>query len=210
MDEKPKFKQSQKSQPNIKSKTFTQNFSEYNKILNIDSIARRYIVMNGFDGVLPILGILISSFVAGITDTRLIIGVCLGAAVAMAVSGIWGAYMAEVAERKKELKELETKMLTKLKKTKIGRAGDFASLIIAIINGAAPFTAAILVILPFFLLPTILAYYTAFAISFVILFLLGTFLGNISKENLILAGLKMTLAGIAITLIILLLGAKVV
>src|SRR3989338_2586241 len=149
------IKTSSKNSSNTKekSKNFVGRFKEYNKILSIDAIARRYIAMNGFDGVLAILGIVISSFIAGIVDARLIITVCLGAAIAMAVSGVWGAYMAEAAERKKELKELEESMLTKLKKTKIGKAGDFASWVIALIDGAAPFISAIFVILPFFIMP---------------------------------------------------------
>ncbi|GEM_PF-243714 len=182
-------------------------FKEYNKILNIDSIARRYIAMNGFDGVLAILGIVISSFIAGVADSRLIISVCLGAAIAMAVSGVWGAYMAEAAERKKELKELEGSMLTRLKKTKIGRAGDFAAIIIALIDGAAPFISGILVMMPFVLLPISIAYYVSFVMAFILLFMLGIFLGKISKENLILSGVKMLFAGVVILIIVVLLGA---
>ncbi|MBI4895897.1 MAG: hypothetical protein HY831_05380 [Candidatus Aenigmarchaeota archaeon] len=189
-------------------KTSIETYKEYNRILNIDSIARRYIAMNGFDGVLAILGIVISSFIAGVADVKLIISVCLGAAVAMAVSGVWGAYMAEAAERKKELKELEGSMLTRLKKTKIGRAGDFAALVIALIDGAAPFIAGIFVIMPFILLPINIAYYVSFVIAFALLFLLGIFLGKISKENLILSGIKMLFAGVVIMIIVFLLGAS--
>lgn len=184
-----------------------ETFKEYNRILNIDSIARRYIAMNGFDGVLAILGIVISSFIAGIVDSRLIISVCLGAAVAMAVSGVWGAYMAEAAERKKELKELESSMLTRLKKTKIGKAGDFAAIVIALIDGAAPFISAMVVIAPFFLMPISIAYYVSFVLAFILLFLLGIFLGRISKDNLIFSGIKMLFAGIVILIIVILLGA---
>ena len=209
MDEKPKFKKTDKKQQTVEKDVF-QNFNEYNKILQIDSIARRYVAMNGFDGVLAILGVLISSYVAGIADAKLIIGICLGAAVAMAVSGIWGAYMAEAAERKKELKELESTMLTKLKKTKIGRAGQFASWIIALVDGAAPFVAAMIVILPFFIVPVSTAYIAPFFIAFLLLFLLGVFLGNTAKENLTLSGVKMLFAGIVIIIIILLLGIKIV
>lgn len=198
-----------KRPPKKQKETSTiEKYEEYNKILNIASIARRFVAMNGFDGVLAILGILISSFIAGIVDAKLIISVSLGAAVAMAVSGVWGAYMAEAAERKKELKELEGSMLTRLRKTKIGRAGEFASWIIALIDGAAPFISAVLVILPFFILPVSIAYYISFGIAFVLLFLLGAFLGRISRENIIIAGLKMVLAGIVITIIILALGIK--
>ena len=50
-------------------KDFRKRMKEYNDILNIDEIARRYLIMNAFDGVLTILGILVGSLFAGISDS---------------------------------------------------------------------------------------------------------------------------------------------
>jgi predicted membrane protein (TIGR00267 family) len=180
--------------------TFIQRLKEYNAILNIEKIARRYFVMNAFDGVLTTLGILLGTFLAGTTNKTLLISATIGAAIALGVSGVWGAYLTENAERKRELKELERIMQTKLRKTKLGRATTAASIIVALVNGMAPFVAAIIIILPFFfanLFATVsIAYYASFALAFSILIALGIFLGNVSKENVLKSAAKMVAAGI--------------
>jgi len=168
---------------------------EYNKIMHIDAIARRYAVMNAFDGALTILGILIGGWISSLFESKIIILTTMSAAAAMAVSGIWGAYLTETAERKKELKELEHQMLIKLKGTKISEASKTAAWIVAIIDGAVPLIVSIIIISPFFILPTYIAYNFSFVIAFSILFLLGVYLGRISKENWLFFGIKMLAAG---------------
>ena len=83
----------------------------YDKIASIGEIARRYFAMNSFDGVLTILGILIGSYFGGIRQANIVISAGLGASIAMMVSGIWGTYLTEQAERTKSLKELESSIL---------------------------------------------------------------------------------------------------
>ena len=193
-------------------KKFWEKIKEYNKIANIEEIGRRYFVMNSFDGILTILGVLIGSYIVGIKDPRIIITTGFGASIAMGVSGMWGTYVTEEAERKKKLKELSKHTLRSLHKTKIGRAERAAALIVAFIDGISPFLAALIVISPFFFASTLsmqMAYYTAVAISFILLMLLGGFLGHISKENIILNALKMIIAGIVCIGLILLIGAPV-
>jgi len=171
----------------------------YDKIASIGEIARRYFAMNSFDGVLTILGILIGSYFGGIRQANIVISAGLGASIAMMVSGIWGTYLTEQAERTKSLKELESSILIKLGKTDIGKASRFATRAVAIIDGLSPFIAALIVLIPFFFsnyFDITGAYFTSGIIAFAILFLLGIFLGKISKESLIKTGLKMVLAGI--------------
>ncbi len=181
---------------------------EYNEILEIDSIARRYLTINVFDGVLTILGILVVSFFANIHESRIVLIAGFGASLAMGVAGFWGAYLTENAERKKDLRELEKSMLTKLKKTKIGRASKAAPYILAMIDGLAPFFAALFVLIPFFFLPVKAAYYISIGLVFTILFLLGMFLGRISKDNIIISGMRMIVAGIVCVILAMLLGFK--
>jgi predicted membrane protein (TIGR00267 family) len=126
----------------------------------------------------------------------------------MGVAGFWGAYLTEKAERKKELRELEKSMLTRLKKTKIGRASKAAPYILAMIDGLAPFFAALIVMLPFFFAPIKTAYFAAMGIAFGILFVLGLFLGKLSKENLFIAGLRMLLAGVICVALAMLVGIR--
>lgn len=70
-------------------------FRSYIKVAKAGAIARRYFVMNAFDGALTILGVIVGAFMAREADPRVIIGAGVGASLAMGISGAWGAYMAE-------------------------------------------------------------------------------------------------------------------
>jgi predicted membrane protein (TIGR00267 family) len=182
------------------SGNFFSELKEYNALVNIDQIARRYFVINAFDGVLTTLGILLGAFLAGVKEPNIVISATIGAAIAMGISGIWGAYLTENAERKKELIELELMLHTKLKKTKFGRATKAAGVILAFVDAIASFVPTIIIVLPFFfiwLIPnTSVAYYSAFGLSLAILAALGVFLSTISKENILISIFKMITAGI--------------
>lgn len=175
--------------------------SEYNEIAEIGEIARRYFAMNAFDGVLTIMGVLMGSLSAGITDARIVITTGLSTSVAMGISGLWGSYLTESAERKRDLDELSRSTLSSLKSSRIGRASRFAAVVVSIVDGISPFLASILVLIPFFfstLFPEIrLVYYTALGTALLTLFALGVFLGSISKDNLLISGIKTLIAGIA-------------
>jgi predicted membrane protein (TIGR00267 family) len=64
----------------------------------------------------------------------------------------------------------------------------------------APLLASALVLLPFFLTGLLgditYSYYLALAVAMVGLFGLGAFLGRISRQNVLVAGLKMIVAGV--------------
>ena len=186
-------------------------FKRYSEITQVDEIARRYFVMNAFDGCLTILGILVGAYVAGVFDARIIIGVGFGSSIAMGMSGLFGAYMAEAAERKKKVQELEQSLLTNLEHSVIVKASRFSSYYVAIIDGLAPFVAAQISLVPIYLsMFAIFAIRRAMEVSMVliigILFMLGIFLGRISKDNLIVSGLKMVVAGLITFAIILIIG----
>lgn len=181
---------------------------EYNKISQCDEIARRYFAMNSFDGILTTLGILIGSYVGGVHEPKVVIMTGLGAAVAMGVSGFWGAYETERAERARSLRALERATLSSLKDTTIGKAADFATVLVSLVDGISPFLAVLLVISPFFLngiLTEPHMYIAGIAISFVSLGLLGAYLGKISKTSILSSSLKMVVAGIICAIISLLL-----
>ncbi|MBT5424521.1 hypothetical protein HOK76_08555, partial [archaeon] len=113
-------------------KKFLKNYKEYDKISNISNIARRVFANNSFDGILTIMGILLGAYYAGIDSAMVIIKTGLGASIAMGVSGAWGAYYTEKAERKKKIHELEKAILKDMKSTKIERAENFAVKIITV------------------------------------------------------------------------------
>ena len=173
---------------------------EYDDIADIAEIARRYFAMNSFDGLLTIIGVLMGNYAAQVVEPRIIVSTGLATTVAMGISGLWGSYLTESAERKRGLQELEAQTLSDLSGTRIGRAARVATIIVALVDGLAPFLSALLVLVPFFfanLFPSIQwVYYTSVVVALAILFAVGAFLGVISRENVLLSGAKMIAAGI--------------
>jgi predicted membrane protein (TIGR00267 family) len=131
----------------------------------------------------------------------------------MGISGLWGAYLTEAAERKRELQELESYTLTDLHLTSLGEASRAAVVITALVDGLSPFLAALFVLIPFFIpqiFPSILwAYGVALGLGLTALFGLGIFLGVVSRQNVVLYGLRTVVAGGIAIVISLLLGGSV-
>ncbi len=180
---------------------------EYIKLISEEEIARRYFIMNSFDGALTILGVLIGMYTAGVTESRVIIISCLGVAVAMAVSGIWGAYTSERAERLKDLRHLEEHMLMDLGKTKVGREVQLMSVLIALVNSLSPLAVSLVLISPFMLAQAGIfslahAFTASAALTAAILFLIGAFVGSIGKDNILKSGIKMLFAGILVGVLV--------
>jgi predicted membrane protein (TIGR00267 family) len=127
----------------------------------------------------------------------------------MTVSGVWGAYITERAERCGEVKKLERATSLTLKDGPIEKAHKFASIFLALINGLSPIIIAFIILIPVLLVPAfsvMLAYQMSMAIAFITLFVLGASLGRISKENVLICGVEMLLTGVACVIILFLLG----
>ena len=187
-----------------------QQLQEYSDLAEIEEIARRYFAMNAFDGVLTIVGVLTGNYMAGVDQPTVVISTGLSTCVAMGVSGLWGAYLTEAAERKRALDDLEDHTLTDLSETRIGRASRAAVVVVALVDGLAPFLAALVVLIPFFVLPSAMdiaiSYYVSLGLALATLFGLGAFLGHISRGHLVVYGLKMCAAGLIAILLSVLLG----
>jgi predicted membrane protein (TIGR00267 family) len=174
-------------------------FSRYHEIAEVGVIARRYFAMNAFDGVLTSLGIIVGAFVGGVQQAGAVVSVVAAAAASMGVSGAYGSFLIERAERGRALRELEESTLSRLHDTQIGAASRYASIVIAVIDGLSPAIASAMILIPFLVAGgghLHAAFYAGGAIAFVELFLLGMFLGRISRERLIFAGLKLVVAGV--------------
>jgi predicted membrane protein (TIGR00267 family) len=189
-----------------------QELREYSDIASIGEIARRYFAMNAFDGVLTIIGVLMGNYAARVHDAKVVLVTGFSTCIAMGVSGLWGAYLTEAAERKRDLSNLENHTLTDLSQTKIGRASRVAVVVVALVDGLAPFLAALVVLLPFFfsgfLADIVLSYYASLGMALAVLFAVGAFLGKVSKENLIISGVKMIGAGLVSMLLSYFLGVE--
>lgn len=177
-----------------------ETFREYNEISEAGLIARRAFVNNSFDGVLTMTGVIMGSLVVGVEDPKVVIVTGVSTATAIGISGGWGAYLAESAEREHAIEELQGVTLTDLRDSKIGKASRLGVKIVAAVDGLAPFASAMLVVIPFFLVPLLpeiaYAYYSSIALALLALFGLGIFLGKLSQRNMFLSGMKTVVAGI--------------
>jgi len=175
-------------------------WAEYRQITNVDEMGRRKLANNAFDGLLTMIGVVMGSYVGGVTEPRIIASTGLATCIAMGISGFWGAYVTESAERKRELQDLEHVMLRDLGDTKQARASHFAAIVVSLIDGLSPLIAGILVLLPFLFsgISPIggTSYVASVAIAFIALFGLGIFLGKVARENVLRSGIRMIIAGV--------------
>lgn len=179
------------------------------QIARAHSIARRYFVTNGFDGALAMLGIIMAFYARHGVDVPMVINACLGAAIALAVSGISSAYVSEAAEREKELRELEQALVRDLDGTAHGWAARLVPVLIAVVNGIAPLVIALVIILPLWLSAAGVALPAgplelSIALAFAVLFLLGTFLGTVSGRFWLWSGVRTLLLALLTSAVILL------
>jgi len=165
--------------------------------LGIVPLARRYIVMNSFDGVLVVLGIIVSQIATKNAEAVFHAGIASG--MGLAISGVTSAYMAEKAERDIELERLERAMLSELKGRR--EASRVATMFLSIINGISPLLAVLLIISPFAFLVFEQALYASIVLCSVLLFTLGAYLARISDRNMVAYGLQMLMAGLITALL---------
>ena len=172
-------------------------------------IARRYFVTNGFDGALTMLGILLGFYTGGDVPLAVALSACLGAAIALGISGFTSALLSETEERKKELKELEASLVAPLEESDYGRASQITPWVIAAVNGLSPFLISLFIILPLWLAKAGMALplsldpiETGIGFSFLAILLLGIFLGRVSGAFWLWSGLRAVLIGLATAAII--------
>ena len=181
-------------------------------ISRTQDIVRRYFVVNGFDGALTMLGLIIGFLVSTPASLSVIINVCLGAAIALGMSGLSSAYISESAERQRALGKLEQAMISDLQDSAHGDATRWVPLLIALVNGLAPFIISLLILTPLWLslagvpLP-VPPLYAAIIVALLLVFLLGVFLGRIAGISWLRSGMQTLLvAMVTATLIYLLAG----
>jgi predicted membrane protein (TIGR00267 family) len=179
-------------------RTYFSTLKTYNKIAGIAKITRRYFAINGFDGVITSIGILLGNYIIRASEHKNVVIAGMAVIISLGVSGVWSAYNSEAAERKKELDDLSESTLYGLEETVISRAQRFATIVLSAVNGLSPAVMAFIPLLPFILgrnIPIEYCYWAGFGLAFLILFGMGIFLGRISRTNLAISGLKMLIAG---------------
>lgn len=179
-------------------------------LLNItrsQGIARRYFVVNGFDGALTMLGMILGFQLSASAPLSITINACLGAAIALGVSGVSSAYISELAERRHALIKLEEAMLEDLQESAHSEAARWVPMIIALVNGSAPLFISLVILSPLLLthagivLP-ISPLFLAIILALIIVFLLGVFLGRIAGTSWLRSGLQTLFIAITTSVLI--------
>lgn len=170
-------------------------------------IARRYAIVNGFDGALTMLGLLSGFTLSGEAALGTVIAACVGAAVALGVSGLTSAYLSESAERQRTLAELEAAMVTDLRDSDPGRAARLLPWVVALVNGGSPVLLSCVIISPLWLAEAGIALpfdalSSAIGVALACIFALGLFLGQIAGTSWLLNGAKALLIALLTMLII--------
>ncbi|UCE10101.1 MAG: hypothetical protein JSW61_14195 [Candidatus Thorarchaeota archaeon] len=179
-------------------------------------IARRYLAMNAFDGALTMLGLILGGLITinplnPMPGFTAILVAAAGTSIAMAISGFSGSYLAESAERDREVEEMGKAMLSDMSETMYAHASRTTSVVVAVVDGLSPAGAALIIITPLWFVPGgylayNIAFYMAIIICFALLFVLGMFLGTVSRRNMYIYGAKTLLAGLATAALMLLIS----
>ncbi|WP_440767429.1 VIT1/CCC1 transporter family protein [Natronorubrum sp. DTA7] len=168
----------------------------------VRSISRRYFISNGFDGTLTSIGIIVGAYLSGVSEGITVVTIGLGAAVGLGTSGVWSVWEIERAEKQAELIRIERAMLTDLEGTALQERRAGARKINAVASGIGPLIGITLPLLPFLahgvVFSLLEATLVAVGIGVTVLFVFGAYLGSISKQNWIVAGIRMGLAGIVV------------
>ncbi len=146
-------------------------------------------------------------------DLSVAISASLGAAIALFMSGLSSAYLSESAERRRELEDLEQALITNLHASDYGKASRYLPIVIALINGFSPLLISLLILSPLWLslqgitLP-VSPLLAAILIALACTFLLGLFLGRISRTHWLWAGLRALSIAILTSVIIFIASAS--
>ena len=171
----------------------------------VRSISRRYFISNGFDGTLTAIGVVVGAYLSGVSDGITVVMIGLGAAIGLGTSGVWSVWEIERAEKQADLLRIEEAMLTDLGETELKERQRSARVVNAVASGIGPIIGILLPLGPFLahdVLFTLLeATIVAVGIGVTVLFVFGAYLGSISKQNWIVAGIRMGLAGLVVAVL---------
>ncbi|APW99628.1 hypothetical protein CHINAEXTREME_18445 [Halobiforma lacisalsi AJ5] len=172
---------------------------------DVRSISRRYFISNGFDGTLTSIGVVVGAYLSGVDEGLTVVTIGLGAAVGLGTSGVWSVWEIERAEKQAELMRIERAMLTDLEGTEVQERRKGARKINAVASGIGPLIGIVLPLVPFLghgvVFSLLEATLVAVGVGVALLFTFGAYLGSISKQNWIVAGVRMGLAGIVVAIL---------
>lgn len=175
----------------------------------------RYIALGSLDGILTVMSISLTAALAGMAAGGNINPVTVGltglsGGIALALSNGFGSYIGEHAEEEKIIRDLESKMLLnerKLDNTIIKEDANYRVNMSMLTHGSASFMGSFIPSIPFFIVGDIyVAIASTLIICFVLLTILGTYLGHISKESMKKTVAQIICVGVLIVIISFIMG----
>ena len=212
----------------MKIKKTLQQWKQYAKMSDLAEIARRKFFNNCFDGALTCAGIVSGVFIIFLAGSSnfapkdvTITG--FATALAIGISGLWGAFLSEEAERKKKMLDMKKEMAiieeedvktdeshknNKKEKSLLEKAENFATIIASLVDGGAPVLGSSLPLIPFFfgLSLTVTHFIVSYIILTALLIYLGIYLGKISGGGRAKYAMHLVTAGVVTLLVSILLG----
>jgi predicted membrane protein (TIGR00267 family) len=160
---------------------------------NVSEMARRFFVMNAFDGAMTMIGVVMGLYLGGGAEPRTVISSGVGTSLAMGLSGASGAYLSEKAESRRRVKELEEALFIDLEGSVLDRRSSQATLYLALVDALSPALSSLISIIPYFLslqniIDSTVATITSIVLMMILIFSLGLFLGKVSGEDILRYG----------------------
>ncbi|TXT55632.1 MAG: conserved membrane protein of unknown function [Candidatus Thorarchaeota archaeon] len=158
-------------------------------------IVRRHIAMDVFSGILPLLGILMAGIIAAhaqesflVFETTILAAV--GTGIAHFFAGFSSAYLTETAEGKVLIEELE-KQHVPLSHDRIVAIEHETTLLISVMNGIVPSGSVFITSIPMILSAAgvfphlyLESMYASVGVGFLLLLIVGIYLGFIARDNI--------------------------
>jgi len=178
----------------------------YSNITDITSVSRRYFVIGFFDGVLTVLGMIMGAHLSGGATSEIVISAGIATGLALGISSGWGAYEAEKIEQTIAMREKQKALLVNRESNTITKAHDFATYVSSTVHAIAPIPAAIIPLIPYMYMDAEKALYPAIGMGLTALFVVGALMGKVSKRNILIAGMRMVIAGLLTLVVVTLLN----
>lgn len=212
----------------MKIKETLKQWKQYAKMSDLAEIARRKFFNNCFDGALTCAGIVSGVFIIFLAGSSnfapkdvTITG--FATALAIGISGLWGAFLSEEAERKKKMLDMKKEMAiikeedvktdksnknNKKETPLLEKAESFATIIASLVDGGAPVLGSSLPLIPFFfgLSLAVIHFIFSYIILTALLIYLGIYLGKISGGGRAKYAMHLVMAGVVTLLVSILLG----
>ncbi|MDY6762068.1 MAG: hypothetical protein SVY41_03390 [Candidatus Nanohaloarchaea archaeon] len=171
----------------------------------VRSISRRYFISNGFDGTLTAIGVTVGAYLSGIDAGLTVVKIGIGATIGLTTSGLWSVWEIERAEKLADVHRLENELLRDLDGSAVMERKLEGRVVNSVMSGLGPLSAMLLIVSPFLLAGPVLsmrqATLASVGIGVAVLFGFGAYMGDISEQNWVKAGMRMGLAGLVVALL---------